>query len=71
MMLIQFVYIVFLWGLPIVFTWRSFTKMEEEKRRDVIKEIKDPLFILGAAPLIIGLLVYFTGSVSATGIKVL
>ncbi len=71
MRLIQFVYLVFLWGLPILLTWRSFSKMEDEKRREVIKEIKDPLFILGAAPLTIGLLVYFTGSVSATGIKVL
>lgn len=69
MRLIQFVYIVFLWGLPILLTWRSFTKMEEEKRREVIIEMKDPLFTLGAAPLIIGLLVYFTGS--AIVIKVL
>ena len=69
MKLIQFVYIMLLWGLPIVLTWRSFTKMEEEKRRNVIKEMKDPLFMLGAAPLTIGLLVYLTGS--ATGIKVL
>lgn len=71
MRLIQFVYIVLLWGLPILIAWRSFSKMEEEKRREVIKEIKDPLFILGAAPITIGLLVYCTGSVSATGIKVL
>lgn len=62
---------MFLWGLPIFLTWRSFRKMGEEKRREVIKEIKEPLFILGVAPLIIGLLVFFTGSVSAPGIKVL
>ena len=71
MRIIQFVYIVLLWGLPILFTWRSFNKMEEEKRREVIKEIKAPLFMLGPAPLTIGLLVFFTGSVSAPGIKVL
>lgn len=71
MRLIQFGYIVFLWGLPILLIWRSFTKMEEEKRIEVIKEIKEPLFFLGATPVFIGLLVYFTGSVSATGIKVL
>lgn len=71
MRLILFIYIVFLWGLPILFAWRSFNKMEEEKRRVVIKEIKEPLFIFGAAPITIGLLVFFTGSVSAPGIKVL
>ena len=71
MRLIQFVYIVLLWGLPILIAWRSFSKMEEEKRREVIKEIKDPLIILGAAPIAIGLLLFFTGSVSAPGIKVL
>ena len=69
MRLIQFVYIVFLWGLPILLTWRSFSKMEEEKRREVIKEIKRPLFILGVAPITVGLLVFFTGSVSVPGIK--
>ncbi|WP_342512408.1 hypothetical protein MKY34_17560 [Sporosarcina sp. FSL K6-1522] len=71
MRLIQFVYIVFLWGLPILLTWRSFSKMEEEKRREIIKEMKEPLFILGIAPVTIGLLVFFTGSISAPGIKVL
>ncbi|HJF30847.1 MAG TPA: hypothetical protein K8V56_03590 [Sporosarcina psychrophila] len=45
--------------------------MSEEKRHVVIKEIKDPLFILGVAPITIGLLVFFTGSVSAPGIKVI
>ena len=68
---IQFIYIVLLWGLPILFAWRSFSKMEIEKRRQVIKEIKEPIFIFGAAPITIGLLVFFTGSVSAPGIKVL
>lgn len=58
MRLIQFVYIVFLWGLPILLTWRSFSKMEEEKRREIIKEMKEPLFILGIAPVTIGLLVF-------------
>ncbi|NYF26123.1 hypothetical protein [Sporosarcina sp. JAI121] len=45
--------------------------MEKEKRREISKEIKAPLFILGVAPIIIGLLVILTGSVSAPGIKVL
>lgn len=71
MRLLQFIYIVFLWGLPILLTWRSFSKMDEEKRREIIKETKNPLFILGVAPLIIGLLVFCTGSVLATGIKIL
>ena len=71
MSLIQFVFTVFLWGLPILLAWRSFSKMEKEKRREVIKEIKDPLFILGIAPITIGLHVFLTGSVLATGIKVL
>lgn len=71
MRLIQFIYIVFLWGGSILIAWRSFSKMSEEKRHVVIKEIKDPLFILGVAPITIGLLVFFTGSVSAPGIKVI
>jgi len=45
--------------------------MEIEKRRQVIKEINEPLFIFGAAPITIGFLLFCTSSVSAPGIIVL
>ncbi|WP_301107460.1 hypothetical protein [Sporosarcina sp.] len=71
MMLIQVVYVVLIWVVPILLAWRAVRKMDEEKRHEVIKEIKSPLFFLGIAPLFFGLLLFLTGSVSATGIKFL
>lgn len=42
--------------------------MEEEKRIEIIKEIKN-LSTFGIVPIGIGLLIFLTGSVSASGIK--
>lgn len=71
MSLIQVIYIVLIWVLPILGAWYSFRKMGEEKRIELIKEIRLPLSVLGIIPIFIGLLVFLTGSVSASGIKVL
>jgi hypothetical protein len=71
MRLIQVIYIVLIWIMPILGAWYSFRKMGEEKQIELIKEIRHPLSILGIIPIFFGLLVFLTGSVSAPGIKVL
>ena len=45
--------------------------MEKEKQIELIKKLRSPLSILGIIPSFIGLLVYLTGSVAASDIKVL
>ncbi|MGB2871134.1 hypothetical protein [Psychrobacillus psychrotolerans] len=45
--------------------------MKKEKQIELIKEWRNPLSILGVMPIFIGLLVYLTGSVAASDIKVL
>ena len=69
--LIQGVYIVLIWALPILGAWYSYRKMGEVNQIELIKEIKLPLSILGITPIFIGLLVFLTGSDSASGVKVL
>ena len=71
MRLIQVIYVVLIWVMPILGAWYSFRKLGEEKQIELIKEIRHPLSILGIIPIFIGLLVFLTGSVSASGIKVL
>ena len=71
MSIIQVIYIVLIWAMPILGSWYSFRKMGEEKQKELIDEIRLPLFILGILPIFIGFLVFLTGSVSASGIKVL
>ncbi|MEK4486084.1 hypothetical protein MHH81_10910 [Psychrobacillus sp. FSL H8-0484] len=71
MSLIQVIYIVLIWAIPILGSWYSFRKMGKEKQIELIKEIRHPLSILGIIPIFIGLLVFLTGSVSASGIEVL
>jgi len=43
--------------------------MNENKRKEIIKEVKKPLFIFGIAPLFIGYLIFLSGSVLALGLK--
>ena len=69
--LIQVTYIVLIWTIPSMGSWYSFRKMENEKQIKVIKELRNPLSILGIIPSFIGFLVYLTGSVAASDIKVL
>ena len=69
--LIQVIYIVLIWTIPSLGSWNSFRKMEKEKQIELIKEWRSPLSILGIIPSFIGLLVYLTGSVAASDIKVL
>lgn len=69
--LIQVIYIVLIWTIPSLGSWYSFRKMEKEKQIELIKEWRNPLSILGIIPSFIGLLVYLTGSVAASDIKVL
>ncbi|MEK4521872.1 hypothetical protein NSQ95_10150 [Psychrobacillus sp. FSL W7-1457] len=71
MSLIQVIYIVLIWTIPSMGCWYSFRKMENEKQIKVIKELGNPLSILGIIPSFIGFLVYLTGSVAASDIKVL
>lgn len=71
MKFIQFLYIIILWGLPILLIWHSFRKMTEEKREQVREEINTLIFWISVAPIIIGLLLFLTSSVSAPKIKVL
>ena len=71
MSLIKVIYIVLIWAMPILGTWYSFRKMREEKQIELLKEIRQPLSIFGIIPIFIGLLVFLTGSVSVSGIKVL
>ncbi|WP_342598248.1 hypothetical protein MHB48_11705 [Psychrobacillus sp. FSL H8-0483] len=71
MSLTQVIYIALIWAIPILGAWHSFRKMGEEKQIELIKEIRHPLSILGIIPSFIGLLVFLTGSVLASGIKVL
>lgn len=69
--LIKVIYIVLIWTIPSLGSWYSFRKMEKEKQIELIKELRNSLSILGIIPSLIGLLVYLTGSVAASGIKVL
>lgn len=56
--IIIFAYIVFLWGIPVLITWRSYRKLGDAERREFIKELKDPVTIFGIAPASIGLLFF-------------
>lgn len=69
--LIDFAYIVFLWGVSVLIIWRSYRKMGEAKRRQFIKELKKPLTIIGVLPFGIGMLLFFTGSASVPGLKII
>ena len=69
MWVIDVIYLVLIWGIPILIVWRSFGKMGKEERIGLIKEIKHPLSIFGLIPVFVGLLLFLTGSVSASGIK--
>lgn len=71
MSLIQVIYIVLIWTIPSLGSWYSFKKMEKKKQIELIKEWRNPLSILGIIPGFIGFLVYLTGSVVASDIKVL
>ncbi|MGE7979185.1 hypothetical protein [Psychrobacillus sp. NPDC093200] len=69
MKLIQVMYMLLIWIIPILGTWYSYRKMGEEKKKGLINEIKHPLSVLGIIPIFIGLLFFITGSASASGIK--
>lgn len=69
--LIQVIYIVLIWAIPILGSWYSFRKMEEEKQIELIREFRHPLSILGIIPMFVGLLVFLSGSVLASGLTVL
>lgn len=66
----QLIYLAFIWIVPTLLSWYSFTKMMEDERQEIVKEIKKPLFIFSIAPLVIGFLVFLSGSVLALGLKV-
>lgn len=69
--LINFAYIVFIWVVPVLIIWRSYRKMGEAKRRQFIKELKDPVTVIGVLPFGIGMLLFFTASASVPGLKIL
>lgn len=71
MTIFKVTYILLIWIIPILGSLYSFRKLKEEKQIELIKELRHPLSYLGIIPIFIGLLVFLTGSTSASGIKAL
>lgn len=65
------IYVAIIWVVPFLLSWRAFRKMNEKERQEIIIGIKNPLFILSILPLIIGFLVFLTGSVFALGSRIM
>lgn len=61
MKIIQILFLILLWVIPILLLINAYVKMEKREKQRVQQEFKKPLVLLTATFLCIGLLVYNSG----------
>lgn len=64
LVLIDVLYLVLIWVIPILLLWNYLGRIGKEKRSSLKKEMKQPMFIFGFTPMLIGLLLFLSGAVA-------
>ncbi|MGE7024519.1 Fe3+-siderophore ABC transporter permease [Solibacillus cecembensis] len=59
--MIQVLFVILIWVIPIILVTNAYFKMDKEERQEFKNEFKQPLALFGVGLIIIGLLLAFSG----------
>ena len=60
---LQVIFLILLWGIPIILFTTTYIKLKREEKREIINEIKRPL-VLFELGFVIGVMIFLSGSIS-------
>ncbi|WP_139378315.1 hypothetical protein [Mesobacillus jeotgali] len=62
---VQIIFLILLWGIPIIRFMKIYRKLEKEEQEEIKASFKNPLYYLGDGFGHLGLLLIFTGMIIA------